>query len=260
MRRCYYFIWVIAILWGLVACSEERKPSSVVTAKTTTPPKVVAEKKKPAVDAEWPYLQDADETVSVAKNLIAKNYVLIFDGSGSMGETECGDGRKKIDVALEAVSDWATSLPADANLGLVAFYYNKWEMLPLTPGDRNPFLMSIRSLVAGGRTPLTEAINRAYNTITVAGKKQLGYGEYTIVVVTDGIANNRTALSETVRKILNTSPINIYTIGFCIGQNHSLNQPGQTVYKAANNPEELKRGLSEVLAESDTFDETEFSQ
>jgi hypothetical protein len=58
---------------------------------------------------------------------------------------------------------------------------------------------------------------------------------------------------------LKTTPINIYSIGFCIGENHALNQPGRTFYKAADNPAALRKGLEEVLAESETFDETEFS-
>lgn len=56
------------------------------------------------------------------------------------------------------------------------------------------------------------------------------------------------------------SPIQIHTIGFCIGPDHSLNIPGRTMYKAADNPQQLEKGLQDVLAESETFDVSDFDQ
>ncbi len=251
--------WLLAVF--LIACSGEVQAPPVVIKQL---PK--AEKKQPTPsklnekqNKEWPYIEsDSDDSTGISENLTRKNYLLIFDGSGSMGEIECGAGRPKITAAKEAVAEWANSLPKDANLGLVSFYDNKWASLPLKPGSRIGFMQALQKTFASGRTPLTEALLRAFTSITAEGKKQLGYGDYTIVVVTDGIANNGTALSAAVKNVLAKSPVNIYTIGFCIGQNHSLNQPGLTVYKSADNPAELKRGLSEVLAESDTFDEGGF--
>ncbi len=79
-----------------------------------------------------------------------------------------------------------------------------------------------------------------------------------MVVITDGEANESSKLNRWVHFVLNNSPIQIYTIGFGIGTDHTLNQPGLTQYKPAENLAELRRGLKEVLAESETFDETEF--
>jgi hypothetical protein len=87
---------------------------------------------------------------------------------------------------------------------------------------------------------------------------QLGYGEYHLVVVTDGEANQGEDPRAIVDVITRKSPIVVHTIGFCIGQNHSLNQPGKTVYRAADNPEDLERGLAEVLAEAPSFDAQSF--
>ncbi len=262
MKR-FIIILVCCVLGGLVvACGEEiqQQPLPVKKIENLSAQMAVPDNKALTGVYEWPYIKSENgDDIAVSENLTAKNYVLIFDGSGSMGEVECGDGRQKISVAKEAVTEWSKTLPKDANLGLVAFYYNKWAALPLQAGSRDAFMGEIKNVVAGGRTPLTEAMLRAYKSITSEGQKQLGYGDYTIVVVTDGIANNSGALSIAIKKVLDQSPVNIYTIGFCIGQNHSLNQPGKTIYKAADNPEELKRGLSEVLAESETFDESDFN-
>ncbi len=259
-----YIVIAMCCMLALVvlACSDEVQLQPVPLEKIEAPVNKLPEHNNPVAKTvdEWPYIKSATVAeIAVSKNLTAKNYILIFDGSGSMGEVECGDGRQKISVAKEAVTEWAKTLPKDANLGLVAFYNDKWAVLPLKPGIRNDFMSEIQKVVAGGRTPLTEGMLRAYKSITSEGKKQLGYGDYTIVVVTDGIANNGNSLSLAIKKVLDQSPVNIYTIGFCIGPNHSLNQPGKTVYKAADNPDELKRGLSEVLAESDTFDESDFN-
>ncbi len=194
----------------------------------------------------------------MAQDLVAKNYFLIFDGSGSMQKMKCSGNRPKIDVAKEAVVQWSKTIPPEANLGLFAFHSQGKSVLPLTPGNREHFIGTLKGIQAGGGTPLTNATAHAYRELTQQGKRQLGYGEYTMVVVTDGIADNADLLSRNVRAVLNTTPITIYSIGFCIGEQHSLNQPGETIYKAADNPAELRRGLEEVLAESEQFDESQF--
>jgi len=50
----------------------------------------------------------------------------------------------------------------------------------------------------------------------------------------------------------------LHTIGFCIDSKHTLNQAGRTIYTAANNPEALRQGLSNVLAEAPQFSVTKF--
>ncbi len=207
----------------------------------------------------WPFFTEDQEEGKLAPNLTAKNYALIFDGSGSMNESECSAGRSKIDVAKESLGEWSKSVPEDVNLGMVAFHEGKWSRRALAAGQREDFIGIVRNVVAGGRTPLSKAFQYAYEDLTRQGRNQLGYGEYAIVVVTDGIANDEARLGQWVRNILENSPINIYTIGFCIGDKHSLNQPGKTVYRSADNPDELRQGLKEVLAESETFDDSDFN-
>ena len=58
--------------------------------------------------------------------------------------------------------------------------------------------------------------------------------------------------------LLKESPIVLHTIGFCIDSKHALNQAGRTIYKAADNPEALRQGLSDVLAEAPQFAVTKF--
>jgi Mg-chelatase subunit ChlD len=208
----------------------------------------------------WPFLTSEQVESTLAENPMARNFLLIFDGSGSMGNKDCAGNSRKIDVAKRAVMAWSKSVPANANLGLYAFHNPGHLTLPLASGNRDAFMQTVNRIIAGGNTPLAEAMAYAYETFTEQGRRQLGYGEYTIVVVTDGRANSISDLENAVDTILSKTPINIYSIGFCIDEHHSLNQPGRTIYKSADNPEQLKQGLQGVLAESESFDELEFSQ
>lgn len=270
MKKIFYL--VPALLLAFIVNCGEKTPQPSAPSKT---PKTVVKKQQTQVDNKttstkpratvlksrvWPFDGDNEQNIALANNLTAKNYILVFDGSGSMRDTGCSAGRQKIAVAREAVMEWSKTVPRDANLGLIAFSNNKWIILPLTAGHTDKFISTVKSIIAGGGTPLSNAFGKAYKAFTHQGKKQLGYGEYTIVVVTDGIANDAAKLTRYVNYILDKTPINIYSIGFCIGKNHTLNQPGKTTYKAADNPAQLRQGLKQVLAEAKAFDEAEFNE
>jgi hypothetical protein len=194
---------------------------------------------------------------TVADKLITRNFVIIFDDSGSMAGPDA-DGNPKIDTAKNAVVEWSKSVPAGANVGLVSFHGGDWSLQPLTSTSKERLISTVLNFKHGGGTPLSEAFRTSFFMLTKQGLKQLGYGEYTMVVITDGEASSRFELNKWVHFVLDNSPIQIYTIGFGIGTDHTLNQPGLTQYKPAENLAELQAGLKEVLAEAETFDETEF--
>ncbi len=203
----------------------------------------------------WPPVEDGDKTIALADSLTAKNFVLILDGSGSMAKQGCSGERSKIEVARDAVIDWATSIPEDANLGLVVFDRNGFSIrLPLGLGNRPQFKAEVQKVMPDRSTPLAAALDMAYSMLTEQARKQLGYGDYTVIIVTDGAADDIPALENKVNMVLANSPALIHTIGFCIAADHSLNRSGRTIYRAANNPTELRQGLQDVLAESESFD------
>ncbi|MFA4846410.1 MAG: hypothetical protein WC654_07720, partial [Patescibacteria group bacterium] len=109
------------------------------------------------------------------------------------------------------------------------------------------------------RTPLARSIAKAYDIISLQGQAQNGLGTYTIVLVTDGAetVDSAESLDRTVQFILENTVIELYTIGFCISGNHSLNRNG-VVYRDAKNPAELSSALQGVLAESPEFSVIEF--
>lgn len=185
--------------------------------------------------------------IKLDENLLRSNIYLVFDCSGSM------DGNK-IETAKKAINQFGASVPKETGLGLTIFdNVGLSERLALGIGNRDKFFAIVNSANAGGGTPLSDAVRIGYEALRSQAKRQLGYGEYHLVVVTDGEANLGYDPTDMINQILAESPVVIHTIGFQIGERHSLNQPGRTIYRDAQNSKDLAEGLQSVLAESDTF-------
>jgi hypothetical protein len=211
---------------------------------------------KPMVNS-WPNVGESD--LSLDNNLLASNYYLVLDGSGSMKESRCSGSRTKMYQAKLAVSAFAQQIPSDANIGLYVFdNAGSNERVSLASNNQNQVVNAISAVAANDGTPLRSAITHGFNALEEQAKKQLGYGEYHLVIITDGEANRNEEPDSIVDKILESSPVIVHTIGFCIGGGHSLNQPGRIDYKQANDPASLTKGLQEVLAESASFQLDEF--
>ena len=206
--------------------------------------------------AAWP---PAGANVPVAPDPIARNYYVVLDASGSMTERSCSGNGFKMAQAREALIGFAAALPKGANVGLLVFGAGGIrEEVPLGGADREPFLRAVRAATPGGLTPLRSALTLARAKIEQQARRQLGYGEYHMVVVTDGEASKDEDPRTVVDSIIATTPIVLHTIGFCIDARHSLNQPGRILYRQANDLEELRKGLQDVLAEAPGFTVLQF--
>ncbi len=202
----------------------------------------------------WPAELPADATVEPLERRSAKNYYIVFDGSGSMESMECADNQKKITVAKKAVQEFAAKIPNDANIGLAVFDgQGLSERLPLGTENRPQFFSQIDGISANGGTPLKSAVSLASKKLAQQAARQMGYGEYHLVIVTDGDPSEGEDPRPAVEALLANSPTLLHTIGFCIGENHALNQKGRVFYVSATSPEELRQGLTEVLAEATSF-------
>ena len=190
---------VALLVWG---CGNDESPASAQktgqsssgassSSSAAKPEAAPPEQPAPSEAKAWPYLS-GDYEVPMAADLLTRNILLIFDGSGSMGEAKCSKNENKIDVARRAVKEWSATVPPDANLGLVTFYNRSQGIVfkELGVGNREELIQSIDAIVPGGKTPLTDAFKQSFLMLEKQAQQQLGYGEYTIVVVTDGIANN----------------------------------------------------------------------
>ncbi|MBI5248764.1 MAG: VWA domain-containing protein [Desulfomonile tiedjei] len=262
MRKSVLFSLIAAVILTiplLASCQQTGTESKKPPLSTQAQDKPIVPEKSP-----WPFFAKDGQEQELADKLTAKNFILIFDGSGSMGESTCTGSSdpsvNKCDVAKKAVLEWSKSVPEDANIGFIAFHQEGWSQLNLDNRSREEFAKIVKKIRPGGGTPLGESFRLADEMLTKQGKRQLGYGEYVIVAVTDGQATDLKVLQDRVRGILAKSPIIIYTIGFCIGDDHALNQKGRTFYRTAHNPEALRQGLHEVLAEAESFDVTRFTK
>ena len=245
MKKIILFFLVVVLLIGFSSCS--KKPSGRVEKPAETSTETGEAEAEPE---EWPP-GIGDVEVVLEEDQMKRNYYIIFDGSGSMrGE--------KIQIAKKAFKEFVDLVPPDANLGLIVFdSKNASQRVPLG-SNRKAILEEIDKVRAGGGTPLGPAAEFGYRMLTDQALKQLGYGEYNLVIVTDGEASDAGELKESVDMILKKSPIIIHTIGFRIEGGHTLNQPGKISYRSAESYEDLRRGLEEVLAEAEDFVVDEF--
>ena len=112
--------------------------------------------------------------------------IIVMDGSGSMwGQIE---GRPKLEIARETVAQVLTSIPAEQELGLMAYGHRvKGDcsdielMVPPAKGTAPEISARVKAMNFLGKTPLSEAVRQA--------AEALRYGEEpaTVVLVTDGL-------------------------------------------------------------------------
>ncbi|MFC1849703.1 VWA domain-containing protein [candidate division CSSED10-310 bacterium] len=183
---------------------------------------------------------------------LQKNLYIVFDGSGSMTNSKCSGKQRKIDVAKDALVTFLKTIPEDYNCGLFVFdKQGSREIYPFSSIDRQQLISIIQSIKAGGSTPLGNAIDQAKQAIVQQKQKQLGYGEFILLIVTDGEADNKRKLPAHVKPVTDEGIV-IQVIGFCLGQTHSLKQNVHK-YREANSPQELETALQDVLGEAETF-------
>lgn len=248
--RVFIVVAVIAY-FAFTGLFDKKSPTPVPVNETSTPLEV-----RP----NWPFVEDSKSPV-VADDLTRTNVYIVFDGSGSMNESGCSGGMTKLEAGKQALRKFAESLPPEINIGLLAFDVkgvSQRVSLSDIRGSNMRLEAAISGLRGGGGTPLMTAISQAYDKLTEQAKKQLGYGEYHMVVVTDGQASTAEDPSAIVNRMIAESPVILHTIGFCIDENHSLNQKGRTFYRTAKDRKSLEEGLESVLAEAPAFSISEF--
>jgi Mg-chelatase subunit ChlD len=196
----------------------------------------------------------SDTAKDIDALLARRNFLIVLDGSGSMRDTQCSGNLSKIVAAKQAIAAFATKLRPEDNLGLCAFDSRGVTERAALSLNRAAFQQALQDVRSDSNTPLGTAVGLGYSLLQAQARRQLGYGEYYLVVVTDGEADKGNDPGPIVNKIVSQSPVVISTIGFCIGQGHSLNRPGLTLYHDATNLEELNQGLESVLAESEFSD------
>lgn len=184
-------------------------------------------------------------------DVYARNIIIVFDASGSMEDSISSDGGRiqKITAAKNAVRKVLAALPSNTNIGLFVFG-NVRNNNPVTIGPKNDILINeaIAGISAGGGTPLGEYIQKAANQLLLQREKNLGYGWYQLIVVTDGEANDKGHMDNVAKEVLRRG-LSIDVIGVGMSSTHSLAKRS-TSYRAANDAAALDKALQEVTAET----------
>jgi len=177
------------------------------------------------------------------------NLVIVMDCSGSM------DG-KKIGQAKHALKEILNYVPNNTHIGLLAFGGSQsgWKY-DLGPRNDNQLIRAINSLKTGGRTPLGEYMKYGAQRLLKQKEKQLGYGNYRLLVITDGEASDQDLVDKYTPDIM-AKGINVDLIGVYMNTAHSLSRMVHS-YREAHDTASLKQAIEEVLAEiSDKKDTT----
>lgn len=203
-----------------------------------------------ALFAAFPSIQTK---VSAASDVrLTKNLYIILDASGSMYQIRCSGNKHKITIAKDSLSTFMQHVPADYNVGLYVFdNQGSRELVSLGKINTPMLLQKVKAIQAGGKTPLCNAIEKASEKLLTQKKEQLGYGEYIMLIVTDGEADNQVALPKYVQEATDEGIV-VEVIGFCLASQHSLKTMVHK-YREANSPEELKTALEAVLGEAEEF-------
>jgi Ca-activated chloride channel family protein len=112
--------------------------------------------------------------------------IIVMDGSGSMwGQI---DGRAKLEIARQTVTEVLATLPVDQQIGLMAYGHRERGncadielMVPPAAGTGAEIAARVNEMRFQGKTPLTDAVRQA--------AEALRHGEEvaTVVLVTDGL-------------------------------------------------------------------------
>ena len=183
------------------------------------------------------------------------NIVVILDASGSMQDKFSGDRTKsKMEAAKAALQEVLAKVPDDTWIGLLVFsganISNDW-VYPLGPKDTQKLRAAIDLPQPGGGTPLGKYIRIGANRLLEQREKQYNYGNYRLLVVTDGEASDAAKVKYYTPEILNRQ-IRMDVIGVDMKTDHMLAKVVDS-YRKADNPGELMAAVSQILAEtSDT--------
>lgn len=181
--------------------------------------------------------------------LAAQKVVVLVDDSGSMLDRMRYENTRKIDAAKQSLRVVLEKLPADAEVGVLAL--NRGWVMPFQTIDRRQLESQINRLRASGGTPLGMRMREATDKLLELRSKD-PYGDYRLLVVTDGEASDQGLLDAILPDIMARNFL-VDVIGVDMESEHSL-ATSVTAYRRADDPSSLEEAIAESLAESDESD------
>ncbi|MFH1098751.1 MAG: vWA domain-containing protein [Candidatus Uhrbacteria bacterium] len=177
--------------------------------------------------------------------------VVVLDASGSMGDSMGSiGGQSKIDAAKSALKTVLAAVPQTTYVGLLVFSSsgtNGWVQ-ELGPRDDQRLNAAIDAIRANSGTPLAQHIKMGADRLLQERERQLGYGSYRLLVVTDGEETEDKHAIEAYPPLVRQRGIALDVIGVKMEGEHTLAKYANS-YRRANDPASLTRAVREVLAE-----------
>lgn len=118
---------------------------------------------------------------------------------------------------------------------------------PFGSFDQDRVWDRVKTIEAGGGTPLGRFIRMGANALLQERKKNYNYGTYRLIVVTDGEASDQNLMDFYARELVNRG-ITLSVIGVGMKQDHSLKALANQ-YVAANDAASLNKAVTAFLAE-----------
>lgn len=178
--------------------------------------------------------------------------VVLLDDSGSMKkemQTASGD-EPRMSVAKTALSRVVEQLPEGTKFGLLLMNgsrANQGWLIPLAALDRASALARIDNVRAEGGTPLGQSMKTAMDEL-LALRSKVPYGDYRLLVVTDGEASDPKVLASYLPDMVSRGVV-VDVIGVGMASEHSLSQRTHS-YRKANDAASFEKALTEIFAES----------
>lgn len=192
-------------------------------------------------------------SAAYGEGLDTDNVVVVLDASGSMSGLMPRTSVRKMDAAKSALLEVLKTIPKSTHIGILVFsglnVPNEW-IYPLGPRDDALLAQAIARPQPSGQTPLGAYIKKGADALLAAREKQFGYGTYRLLIVTDGEAQDRHLVDRYTPEVLSRG-ITMDVIGVNMASTHTLATKVNS-YRAANDPESLRRAVADIFAEVST--------
>jgi Ca-activated chloride channel homolog len=195
---------------------------------------------------------------SSTKSTDVARTVLVLDASGSMwGRIQ---GKPKIEIAKEVLTDLVNDLPEKSYAGLVAYGHRSKgdcrdveELVPLQPLNRKLLVAKIKAISPKGKTPITLSIRKT-------AEKLKGVEEdTTIILVSDGKETCEGDPCALVKELKAAGiRFTMYVIGFDVteeekAQLECMARAGDGQYFTAKTAQEFRVAANQAVKESQNF-------
>jgi hypothetical protein len=155
-------------------------------------------------------------------------------------------------VAKTALARVVKQLPEQTKFGLLLMNGARERMgwlIPLGSLDRSSALSQIENVRPDGGTPLGKSMKTAMDEL-LALRSKIPYGDYRLLVVTDGEATDRNVLEAYLPDMLARGVL-VDVIGVDMKSEHSLATKAHS-YRKANDAASFEKALNEIFAESNS--------